>query len=509
MTIKNSDKYNIIHKISLENLQGIQVSNIPGIVFTLVFLIIELIFYYYLVKSRMIPTLLLFICAIALILLTCLIFFLTRQPEKRARFIAGSVTTILIAVCFIYGTVALTRGIDTLNNITTVRTEISHVGIYILEDDEAKTINDLRDDLFGILNDMDRENTDKAIENINDNLGKEIITVGYDDLTALIDAVYTGDCRSIIVNGIFIEMLSESDGYQNIESQLREILNYEIKNEIEIEQSNVSEQDNSADEIDEVFTVYISGIDSRYGLTEKSCSDVNIIACVNMKTHQVLLISTPRDYYIPLSISEGKKDKLTHAGVYGVNVSKDTLSMLYDIDIDYYVKLSFQALVDIVDALGGVTVWSDYTFTSIGGYDFVEGYNVVDGESALEFARERYAFIDGDRQRGKNQMSLITAIVNEVISPAVLANYTELLKVAEDNFSTDIPYDLIASLVRDELESGADWEILTYSVDGTDSRGNVYTLNAEAYVMIPIESTVDLAKEMLDAIENGEVLTEE
>ena len=182
----------------------------------------------------------------------------------------------------------------------------------------------------------------------------------------------------------------------------------------------------------EPFVVYLSGVDTRGELTENARSDVNILAVVNPVTKRVALVNTPRDYYVDLAGTDSK-DKLTHAGLYGVETSMETLGNLYGIEVDHYVRINFAGFMDIVDALGGVDVYSDYTFTSVGspGYydptDFVEGWNHLDGPAALAFARERHAFATGDIQRGINQMKVINAMLEKIKSPALLTSYSRLL----------------------------------------------------------------------------------
>ena len=256
---------------------------------------------------------------------------------------------------------------------------------------------------------------------------------------------------------------------------------------------------------DRVFTMYISGIDSRSGLIAKSRSDVNIIATVNVDTRQVLLISTPRDFYVPLPISNGIPDKLTHAGIYGIDVSMGTLEMLYGTEIDYYFRVNFSGFEKIIDALGGITVHSDYTFTA-GGYNYYEGENTLNGAEALRFARERKSFSSGDRQRGKNQMAVIEAVIQKAMSPAILAGYMDIMESVSGSFETSMPYDVIAELVRDQLDKGGSWNIVSYSVDGTGDNQIPYSMSTSAYVMIPDQSTVDAAIAKIQQVKNGEIL---
>ena len=257
-------------------------------------------------------------------------------------------------------------------------------------------------------------------------------------------------------------------------------------------------------EKDGPLTIYVSGIDTRSGqLVEKSLSDVNIIATINPDTKEFLLVNTPRDYYVPLARSNGVRDKLTHAGIYGVQESIATLEMLYDIKMDYYVRVNFGGFTDIIDALGGVTVHSDYNF-STGGYSFVEGDNQLDGTAALAFARERYSFGSGDRQRGKNQMEVIKAVMKKATSPATLLNLKDIIQVVEDNTDTNMSLALATSLVMSQIGTSSDWNINSYSVDGTGDKQIPYSMNQYAYVMVPDMQTVEQAKTYMAAVRNGE-----
>ena len=258
-------------------------------------------------------------------------------------------------------------------------------------------------------------------------------------------------------------------------------------------------------------TIFISGIDSRSGLVAKSRSDSNIIATVNTATRQVLLVSTPRDYFVPLSISGGQRDKLTHAGIYGINVCMDTLGMLYNEDINYYFRINFAGFEQLINALGGVTVYSDYDFDSKNetGYHFNQGENYLNGEQALVFSRERYAFKEGDRQRGKNQMAVIKGVINKALSPELLKNYSSVLSSIQGCFETNISYEEIARLLQQQLNNGGDWNIVSYSVNGTGDTQKPYSMSQKAYVMIPDESTVQKAEAMMKKVRDGETVSQE
>ena len=261
----------------------------------------------------------------------------------------------------------------------------------------------------------------------------------------------------------------------------------------------------------EPFVVYLSGVDNRGELTEKARSDVNILAVVNPSTKRVALINTPRDYYVDLA-GTNSKDKLTHAGLYGVETSMATLGNLYGVNVDQYLRINFAGFISIIDAVGGVDVYSDQAFTSVGSpgyYDpttFVEGWNHLDGKSALAFARERHAFASGDIQRGINQMKVIDAMLNKIKSPAILMGFSKIMDSASDCFVTSFSQDQISALVRMQLSDFASWDIESYTVTGSSGTSTqCYSAKGQKlYVMKPDDSSISKAKEMIASVLGGE-----
>ena len=261
----------------------------------------------------------------------------------------------------------------------------------------------------------------------------------------------------------------------------------------------------------EPFVIYLSGVDTRGELTENARSDVNILAAVNPVTKRVVLINTPRDYYVDLA-GTSDKDKLTHAGLYGVETSMETLGNLYGVNVDHYIRINFAGFISIIDALGGVDVYSDQAFTSVGSpgyYDpttFAEGWNHLDGKSALAFARERHAFASGDIQRGINQMKVIDAMMNKIKSPTVLMSFSKLMDAVSDCFVTSLSQEQISALVRMQLASLSDWDIQSYAVTGTSGKSSqCYSAKGQSlYVMKPDENSVNQAKELIASVLGGE-----
>ena len=246
------------------------------------------------------------------------------------------------------------------------------------------------------------------------------------------------------------------------------------------------------------FLVYLSGVDTYDGMEEEPRSDVNILAAVNTETKKILLISTPRDSYLEFSVTEGTKDKLTHAGVYGTDVSINALEQLYKVKVDYYLQMNFSGFVRIVDALGGIDVYSDYTFTTNENETFQQGYNWLTGERALAFARERYSFAEGDFQRAKNQMEIVRAVIQRAASPAMLLNYNAVMEAIEGSVTVSIPEDRVRELVKMQLSDHAQWEVEFYTVQGEGRYAETFSIPGEEVYVVDLDPTsIETARQKL------------
>ena len=252
------------------------------------------------------------------------------------------------------------------------------------------------------------------------------------------------------------------------------------------------------------FVVYISGIDTYGAITNQARSDVNMLMVVNPTSGRILLVNTPRDFYVQLRGTTGLKDKLTHAGVYGIDTSVGTLEDLYNITIDYYVRINFSSLVAVVDALGGVDVDSEYTF-STGGYSFVKGMNYnLSGAAALAFSRDRYDFAGGDRVRGENQQRVITGIIHKLSNPTVLVGYQRILTSVGNSVQTSMSMDFISAQVKQQIATNRGWQISAVSVTGGDASEYTHSYPGQRlYVMMPDPASVDEAKAQIESVING------
>ena len=473
----------------------------------------SLALYIRLMATGMLSNLYLIILMVVLIVLNAVsvIVQLPLRRNKAGKLIMG-IVSLLLSGAMLYGVVAVNSVQSALSKIVGKMTETEITEVRVMNDNPATSMGDTRGYTFGYIADADTKNTQSILDEISKSFGT-IKSKGYDSMTALADALYDDEVDAILINQGYVDLLTEKDVYTDFRDQTRVLYTYTTTHEVDPIVPNTSITK-------EPFVVYCSGIDARVDdISAKSRSDVNILAVVNPTTKQILLVNTPRDYYLPLA-RNGELDKLTHAGLYGIDESMKVLGNLYGVQADYYVRVNFAGLVKIVDALGGVDIESDANFSCVPmetpdgngdytyqKYSFTKGINHVNGSQALAFARERKAFADGDNRRGQHQMTVIKAIVNKACSSAVLTKYQELLKAASDAFITNMPYADISSLVQMQLGDMADWNITTYAVSGEGSTEYCYALGDKAWVMIKDSSKVNTAKNMIQQVINGEVPT--
>ena len=473
----------------------------------------SLALYIRLMATGMLSNLYLIILMVVLIVLNAVsvIVQLPLRRNKAGKLIMG-IVSLLLSGAMLYGVVAVNSVQSALSKIVGKMTETEITEVRVMNDNPATSMGDTKGYTFGYIADADTKNTQNILDEISKSFGT-IKSKEYSSMTALADALYDDEVDAILINQGYVDLLTEKDGYTDFRDQTRVLYTYTTTHEVDPIVPNTSITK-------EPFVVYCSGIDARVNdISAKSRSDVNILAVVNPTTKQILLVNTPRDYYLPLA-RNGELDKLTHAGLYGIDESMKVLGNLYGVQADYYVRVNFAGLVKIVDALGGVDIESDANFSCVPmetpdgngdytyqKYSFTKGINHVNGSQALAFARERKAFADGDNRRGQHQMTVIKAIVNKACSSAVLTKYQELLKAASDAFITNMPYADISSLVQMQLGDMADWNITTYAVSGEGSTEYCYALGDKAWVMIKDSSKVNTAKNMIQQVINGEVPT--
>lgn len=378
-----------------------------------------------------------------------------------------------------------------LNSAHVGQYESNTYAIVVKKDSSYTEIDELKNQKIGI---MDTNEDEVAFDTLERGTGIKFQPVVVDDgVSSLSSALLNNDVEAINVEQGRLQFLY--DGIEDFEDNTRIIYTYKTQNKVY--------DSEVAPAINESFVVYVSGID-QYGKTDSVVgrSDVNQLIAVNPDTHRILLVNTPRDYYVQLSGTTGLKDKLTHAGIYGIETSIKTLEELYDVDIDYYVRVNFDSLINVVDQIGGIDIVSDQAFTAYTDHDVrvVEGQNHFNGKQALAYARERYSYETGDRHRGENQQQVISAIIEKVSSSsALLHNYNSIIQSLTGSIQTNMPGDMIIGLAQDELTNKKDWQIETISVDGTGSIQPTYSMggNLPLYVMIPDDVTVAQARKKI------------
>lgn len=395
------------------------------------------------------------------------------------------------------------------------KTEIIHYNVIVKVNDSYNSLKDLKNKdiaYFTFYDDIDTMLNEVKKEYKNANFKP------HDDIYDTFVNFFANQVTSIIVDdGYFEEM---KDTYPDLDDKVRIIYTYSIETKVKEnneettttkasnEETTTTRKSYSKINKGESINIYISGSDSRKKtLPSKTRSDVNMVLSINPKTKTILMTSIPRDYYVWVYGKTGLKDKLTHAGIYGLNVSKRTVENLFDIDIDYAVKVGMPAVVELVDLVGGIEVYSDTEFDSyhMKGWHVNKGMNSMDGEHALAYARERYAYASGDRHRVKNQQQVLEATFKKLASDAsILLKYEELLSSLKNLYMTDMPRSVISKYVKMQLDDMASWKFISQSVDGKGKMTATYTApKSKRYVMVPNESSVEKArnkmKEVLEA----------
>ena len=498
--------------------------NIASAVVLTVVLLIEGFLAFQVWKLKMIPTplflILLAVLAVIPAVLSLLLFQRTGKWEKKKRghgkqIVAYILCAVLVAGC-LYGCSVLYEVNDTLTSITSPAKVHVLLEVYVMAEDPAQAIEDTGNYVFGISDSVAEEDNQGAIADIEKKLGAAITTKRYPSVFAMIDGLYAGEVNAIILEGSYMTIMDSVEGYEDFSSRVRFVHEHVI--EKEVPQMEVPGEDGPETmvipEVQDItktpFLLYISGNDARRQYLADGGSDVNIMVVVNPNTRQVLMINTPRDYYVPNPASgNDSRDKLSHCGLKGINNSVQAMTKLYGHTINYYAKINFSGFKTLVDAMGGVTVDVEIPFNS-GTYYFHEGENYMNGDMALSFVRVRKAFASGDNQRGKNQMRMITGMINKLSSGTILTNYGAILDSLEGMFVTSMPADQIGQLVQMQLIERPSWDIKTFAVTGDNGNDSCWAVGGgKGYVMYPHEDEVEHASDLIGRMLNGEVITDE
>jgi LCP family protein required for cell wall assembly len=474
-------------------------------------------FFYELYVLNMLPSSLLYPAMAALVLLIAIVVLLQMGFTKGAagKIIFTLITCCALAICSVGGWYIF-KANDFLGQVTSSSDEVSTtVQVIALKDSSLESEQDLQGKTLGVLKDIQTVATDKCLSNLKSD-GVTVSTTDYDSVQNMAAALYDNSVPAIVLTQSSKDNLADlesEDGsenpYKNIATDTKVVYSYTYS----------TKKTNSTVAVEDItntpFTVLISGSDSRNGFDEVGRSDVNMLMTVNPNTKVILLTSIPRDYYVEttcdsgLGCLNGQMDKLTHLGLHGTDASKTTIENLLGITINYTVKVNFNSVVSVVDALGGieVTVEPGYavsSFYTAPQYGVSEGVNYLSGEEALAYARERYAYSEGDRQRVKNQQQVLMSVLKKATSASMVSNYSSFLSALSDAFETDISADEIQKLMQFQIQNMPDWTFISYSLDGSGSTEYCAELGQAAYVMIPDENTVATAKAKIEAVINGE-----
>ena len=457
----------------------IGIIKIISIITTLLLILSSILLVYRIVKINLIPNKFIIIGSIVLVIINLIFLLVSLAKKKKVWKIINIVLSILFSIGFIFGVTTLKKSEKSLEVLFEDK-EVSTT-YYVLTSNESEydNIDKLKNHNLGLM-----EINNKKVKDILKNY-----EFNYNVFTSIGELLYSLDIdnQGIIISKDVYEFVKDED--EKTAESLRKVYEFDIT----ISKEEVKEEKmESTIDVKNSFLIYLSGVDA-----SNTLSDVNILIAVNPDTHKILLVSTPRDYYVQIAGTSGLKEKLTHGGFYGINTQVKTMNQLFNVKIDSYVRVGYGSVVTVVDKIGGIDVYSDTAFrTSHTPHKNMKvGMNHLNGAEALAFAQERYAYASGDRHRGQNQEAVITAIIKKVQSNKnLLLKYDEILQALSPYVTTNVDLNDAQELVKNQIESLSTWNVESISVNG--SNGQNYTASYPkqlTYVMIPDQSTVNNA----------------
>lgn len=476
-----------------------------GIALSILLVVASFYLLYQLIKINVLPTKLLFLITIIFVLLDA-IFALLLCYYTRA--IVSKIICVVIALVLIFGSCMggyyISKTGSLLTNITNVTKHAKNtVSVVVKQSSDIKNKSQLNGLSVGTLRTIGTQGSSKVLKE----LSKDGIVMNqseYDSLSAMLEAFYNGEVDSIIINESSRSQILDMKSYADFDNNTRVV--YQTSYKVE----NTDKANAVTDITSKPFNVLISGSDTRGGFDENGRSDVIMVATINPKTSTILLTSVPRDFYVTTACDvadgciQGALDKITHTGIHGTNTTKRTVEQLLGVEINYTFKVGFDTVTDLVDALGGVdvTVAPGYAYSN-SAITIHEGVNHLNGTQALEYARERYAYTEGDRQRTKNQQQVLMGIVNEATKPSVITKYASIMDAMANTFSTTMSNEEISDLIKYQINNNPKWKMEQYMVDGTGDTLMCAELGDAASVMVPDQSTVKMAKDKINAVLAG------
>lgn len=481
-----------------------QFSKVLSILLSVVLVISSFYLLYQVIRLNVLPSKFLFPLTIGVVVLDAIFILLLIYFSKNVvSKIICIVLTLFICVASCMGGYYISKTQGALSNITNVAKHAKNtVSVIVKESSSIKNKSQLNGVSVGSLR-LNEQGSKKVLKELSSE-GIVLNQTEYDSMTALLEAFYNGEVDSIIINESSRSQILDMEAYSNFDSNTRVVYqtSYKVKN------------NDSATSVSDItskpFNVLISGSDTRGGFDENGRSDVIMIATVNPKTHTILLTSVPRDFYVTTACDagdgcmQGALDKITHTGIHGTNTTKRTVEQLLGIEINYTFKVGFDTVTELVDVLGGVDVYVEPGYaTTTSEFSVHEGVNHLNAQQALAFARERYSYTEGDRQRTKNQQQVLMGIVKEATKPSVITNYAAIMDTMANTFSTTMSNAEITDLIKYQLNNNPTWKMEQYMVDGKGDTLMCAELGDAASVMVPDQSTVKMAKDKINAVLAG------
>lgn len=479
-------------------------SKVLSILLSVVLVISSFYLLYQVIRLNVLPSKFLFPLTIGVVVLDAIFILLLVYFSKNVvSKIVCILLTLFICVATCMGGYYISKTQNVLSNITNVAKHAKNtVSVIVKESSSIKNKSQLNGVSVGSLR-LNEQGSNKVLKELSSE-GIVLNQTEYDSMTALLEAFYNGEVDSIIINESSRSQILDMEAYSNFDSNTRVVYqtSYKVKN------------NDSATSVSDItskpFNVLISGSDTRGGFDENGRSDVIMVATVNPKTHTILLTSVPRDFYVTTACDagdgcmQGALDKITHTGIHGTNTTKRTVEQLLGIEINYTFKVGFDTVTELVDVLGGVDVYVEPGYaTTTSEFSVHEGVNHLNAQQALAFARERYSYTEGDRQRTKNQQQVLMGIVKEATKPSVITNYAAIMDTMANTFSTTMSNEEITDLIKYQLNNNPTWKMEQYMVDGTGDTLMCAELGDAASVMVPDQSTVKMAKDKINAVLAG------
>ena len=485
------------------------ISKVLSILLSILLVLSSFYLLYELIKINVLPTKLLFLMTILFVLLDAIFILLLCHYTKR---IVSKIICILITLVLVLGSCLggfyISKTGSLLSSITNVTKHAKNtVSVVVKQSSDIKNKSQLNGVSVGTLRNIGTQGSKKVLKELSNN---SIILKQkeYDSLSALLEGFYNGEVESIIINESSRSQILDMESYADFDNNTRVV--YQTSYKVE----NTDKAKSVTDITSKPFNVLISGSDTRGGFDENGRSDVIMVATVNPKTHTILLTSVPRDFYVTTACDatdgcmQGALDKITHTGIHGTNTTKRTVEQLLGIEINYTFKVGFDTVTDLVDAVGGIDVnvepgYECDNFLHAPGLSVHAGVNHLNGEQALGYARERYAYSEGDRQRTKNQQQVLMGIVDKITSPAIVKNYASIMDAMSNTFSTTMSSSEISDLIKYQINNNPKWKMEQYMVNGTGDTLMCAELGDAASVMVPDQSTVKMAKDKINAVLAG------